>query len=574
MKMILKFGKPYVRRVLMLLLLYAVQTFAALFMPYVMSDMVELGVRNGDLPYIYLHGGIMLALAVVALITALLSARLTADFSSRLAVDIRRQVFNKINTLDFEQFASIGTGSLITRTTEDVSWMEEVFSYAPQLFVTAPIMFFGGIVLSFRGDWLLPLILLGVSALVLVCTVLVTSKLDKYWQRGDQLTDVQNRIMRERLGGIRVVRAFDREEYEHKRVSAATSEMNNCFVRNNTISGLINPLATLALNLATVAIIYIGAVRLQKSETLRAGDIIATIQYIALIVNAVLTVSWAISMIPRVRVSADRIAQVMNMPSADNITVVERQHLGGNVDFVGVTFAYPDSHVNSLVDIDFSADEGQIVGIIGGTGSGKSTLVKLLLGFYSASGKRMLGGADYDEVGVAAVRDNISVALQHSTLFEGSIAENVRMGNPDATDEQIAEALDIAQMSGFVAEHEEGTNYMLTSGGSNLSGGQKQRLNIARSIIKDASVYIFDDSFSALDFLTEHNLRRALNAKLTGKTQIVVTQRAATAMHCDKVYVLDGGRVVGVGKHEDLLENCNTYKEICDSQLGGERNGK
>lgn len=574
MKIILKFGKPYVKRILLLLLLYAVQTLAALFMPYVMSDMVEYGVRNGDLPYIFINGGIMLALALVALVTSLLSARLTADFSSRLAVDIRRRVFDKINTLDFEQFSSIGTGSLITRTTEDVSWMEEVFTFAPQMFVSAPIMFFGGVVLSFCGDWLLSLILLGVSAVVLTCTAVVTSKLHKFWERGDQLADVQNRIVRERLSGIRVVRAFDREGYEHERVSSATSEMNNCFVRNNTVGGLVNPLATLALNLATVAIVYVGAVRLQNVNTLRAGDIIATIQYIALIVNAVLMVSWCLASVPRVKVSAQRIAEVMNLPTSSNNEEHCKKTLGGNVTFRNVTFAYPDSHVNSLADIDFCAEQGQIIGIIGGTGSGKTTLVKLLLGFYSASGNRALGGEDYDVVGVECVRDNISVALQHFTLFEGTIAENVRMGNPDATDEQIAEALDIAQMTNFVAEHSEGLQFMLTSGGSNVSGGQKQRINIARAIVKDASVYIFDDSFSALDFLTEHNLRCALNARLAGKTQIVVTQRAATAMHCDKVYVLDKGKVVGVGKHDDLLKNCNTYKEICNSQLGGESNGK
>ncbi len=373
--------------------------------------------------------------------------------------------------------------------------------------------------------------------------------------------------MRERLGGIRVVRAFDRESYEHRRVATATTEMNNCFVRNNTISGLVNPIAGLALNLTTVAIVYVGAVRLQRVETLRAGDIIATIQYIALIINAVLVVGWTLSAVPRVKVSIGRISEVMNMPVAEN-KVVDKIKLGGAIEFSGVSFAYPDSRIDSLTDIDFCAEEGQIVGVIGGTGSGKTTLVKLLLGFYPCRGMRKLGGVDYEQATVGGVRDNVSVALQRATVFEGTVADNVRMGNRDSDDAQVSQALEIAQMSGFITEHEEGLSYMLSPDGTNVSGGQKQRINIARAIVKDASVYIFDDSFSALDFLTESNLRRALNARLKGKTQVIVTQRAATAMRCDKVYVLDGGKVVGCGTHAELLKNCNTYREICDSQLG------
>ena len=567
MKLLLKFVKPYVKYVVALMVLYAVQTLCGLFLPYVMSDIVELGVRTGNLPYIYVRGAVMIALAAAAMITSLVNVRLSADFSSRLTADMRSQIFDKVNSLTFEQFSSVGTGSLITRSTDDIGWLEEVITSLPYLLISAPIMFVGGILLSFKGDWVLPLILLGISAAVLVVTAVVSLRLDKYWERGDQLTDQQNRIMRERLGGIRVVRAFDRENYEHGRVAAATTEMNNCYVRNNTIGGLVNPLAGLALNLATVAIVYVGAVRLQRVETLRAGDIIATIQYIALIVNAVLVVSWSISSVPRVKVSLGRIAEVMNMPVEESKTV-DKTKLGGAIEFSGVSFAYPDSRVNSLSDIDFCAEEGQIVGVIGGTGSGKTTLVKLLLGFYPCSGVRKLGGVDYDQATVGVVRDNMSVALQRATMFEGTIADNVRMGNRDADDKQVAEALGVAQMAGFIAEHEEGLQYMLTPDGTNVSGGQKQRINIARAIVKDASVYIFDDSFSALDFLTESNLRRALNARLQGKTQVIVTQRAATAMRCDKVYVLDCGRVVGRGTHEELLENCNTYREICDSQLG------
>lgn len=569
MKHLFKFIKPFWGQIVLLMLLYAASTLCALFMPYVMSNIVEIGIKQQDMQYILREGAIMIALAVAAFICALVTNRVSSSFSSKIAVTMRKTVFNKVNSLTFEQFSEIGTGSLITRTTEDIGWMEETISQVPYVMITCPIMFIGGIVLSFRGDWVLPLILLGVSVVVLVITTLITSSLEKHWQRGDEYTDVQNRIVRERLSGVRVVRAFDKDAYEHKRTAKATSEMCNSFVKANTISGLVSPVASLFLNLATVAIIYVGATRVQSSATLKAGDILATIQYIALIANAVLVLSWTISFVPHVKVSMRRISAILNV---DNKTAYESsgEILSGDVKFDNVSFAYGNATNNVLNDVSIDVSNGEIVGIIGGTGSGKSTLVKLLLDFYSVGGgTRLFGGKNYDELTPATVRDNVAVALQKSMIFEGTIADNVRMGNKDASDEQVLEALSIAQMSEFVESKEEKLDFKLTQAGSNISGGQKQRINIARTILKPASVYIFDDSFSALDYLTEANLRKELNKYLNGKTQIIITQRAATAMRCDKVYVLDNGRVVGFGAHKELLANCSTYKEIYDSQMGG-----
>lgn len=539
-----------------------------MFMPYVMSNMVEYGVKNADLNYIYREGALMLGLAVAALVCALVTNAVSSTFSSQIAVGMRKTVFNKVNTLSFEQFSSVGTGSLITRTTDDIGWMEETISQIPYVMITCPIMFIGGIVLSFKGDWLLPLILLGASVIVLLVACAITSKLEKYWQRGDEYTDVQNRIVRERLSGVRVIRAFDKEAHEHARTAKATSEMCNSFVRANTVSGIVSPIASLILNVATVGIIYVGALRLPNSDTLNAADILATIQYVALIANAVLTLSWTISFIPHVKVSMKRISSVLDLTADSDLS--DGTVLDGDVTFQNVNFAYPDAQANSLTDVSFEVANGEIVGVIGGTGSGKSTFVKLLMNFYPCEGIRTMGGKNYRETTAATVRDNVSVALQKSMIFEGTVAENVKMGNKNASDEQVWEVLRIAQMEDFVKSKEEGLQFNLTQSGSNLSGGQKQRINIARTIIKPASVYVFDDSFSALDYLTEANLRKQLNKFLRGKTQIIVTQRAATAMRCDKVYVLDGGKVVGCGTHEQLLKNCSTYKEIVDSQLGGE----
>ena len=572
MRYLFRFIKPYTKTVLLLMLLYAVQTLSTLFMPYVMSNIVELGIREQNLDYILKEGAIMIALAVGALISAVCTNFVSSKFGAALAVDIRKQVFNKVNTLTFEQFSEIGTGSLITRTTDDVGWIEETITQIPYVLISAPIMFIGGVALSFAGDWVLPLILLGVSVIVLVVTTLITGSMEKYWQRGDEFTDVQNRVVRERLSGIRVVRAFDKEEYEHQRAKRATSEMCNSFVTANTVSGLVSPIASLLLNCATVAVIYVGAIRLQEISTLRAGDILATIQYIALIANAVLILSWTISFIPHIKVSLKRIGAIMDLTNEREDVSLGLQ-LTGDVRFDEVNFAYGNAQVNSLTDVSFDVKQGEIVGIIGGTGSGKTTLVKLLMDFYpTKSGTRMLGGKNYDELNPATIRDNVAIALQKSMIFEGTIADNVKMGNRDATDEQVRQALSVAQLSDFVDSKEEGLDYKLTQAGNNISGGQKQRINIARTILKPASVYVFDDSFSALDYLTEANLRKSLNKYLDGKTQIIVTQRAATAMRCDKVYVLDNGKVVGVGTHRQLLDTCPTYKEIYLSQMGGDIN--
>ena len=551
------------------MLLYATATLCALFMPYVMSNIVEIGVKQGDLNYVFREGAVMTALAIVALICALITNAVSSKFASKLSVNMRKEVFNKVNTLSFEQFSEIGTGSLITRTTDDIGWMEETVSQIPYVLITCPIMFVGGIALSFKGDWVLPLILLGASVIVLIVTTVITSSLEKYWQRGDEYTDVQNRIVRERLSGVRVIRAFDKDAHEHKRTAKATSEMCNSFVKANTIGGIVSPIASLILNVATVGIIYVGATRLPGSATLKAGDILATIQYVALIANAVLILSWTISFVPHVKVSMKRIGAILDFQN-DGSDVSECRVLQGSVKFKNVDFAYPNATTNALTNVSLDIADGEIVGIIGGTGSGKSTLVKLLLDFYSAKGERFLGGVDYNSLSPATVRDNVSVALQKSMIFEGTVAENVKMGNKNATDEQIWEVLKIAQMENFVSEKAEKLSFKLAQSGSNLSGGQKQRINIARTIVKPASVYVFDDSFSALDYLTEANLRKQLNKYLQNKTQIIVTQRAATAMRCDKVYVLDNGKVVGCGTHRQLLETCKTYKEIFQSQLGGD----
>lgn len=569
MKLMLKYCKPYRKQIIALALLCAISATCGIFLPYVMSNIVEIGIRQGNLRYVLTQGGLMLILAVVAMLSTVANNRISSYMLPRVTSDIRQAMFEKVNSLSVEQFQQIGASSLITRTTDDVDFAEQILGQVPYVLVSAPIMFVGGVVLSFNGDWVLPLILLGVSAVVLVITLVMTRSLEGLWARADKLTDKQNQMVRERLSGVRVIRTFDKSAYEHERTADATSRMCNSFVKANVIGGLVNPIASLLLNVASAAILYVGAERLTGEQTLLAGDVLATVQYVALIINAIVTMSWTIAFLPHVKVSFDRIGEVLQMPSELPQQGGSARKVGGEISFCDVDFSYHDG-AEALSKVNFHASEGEIVGVIGGTGSGKTTLVKLIADFYSSSGGvRLLDGNDYNELGSFAVRDNVSVALQNAMIFNATIADNVRAGNEKATDEEIEEALRVAQMEDFIRSVEGGINYELTQYGTNVSGGQKQRINIARTILKDASVYVFDDSFSALDYKTEADLRVALNKRLQSKTQIIVTQRAATAMRCDKVYCLDEGKVVGVGTHEQLLNTCSKYRQIVASQLGG-----
>ena len=342
--------------------------------------------------------------------------------------------------------------------------------------------------------------------------------------------------MRERLSGIRVIRAFDKEAHEHGRIAHATEEMAKYIIRANVRAGYVNPVCMLVLNLATVVMLLVGANRLQDpvlmEQGLTAGGIIATVQYVALILNGVMMLSWTFAFLPHLKVCVNRVTEVLELPEepadAGDGTIIE-----GDLVLENVGFAYPDSEIKTVSDINLTVKAGETAAIIGGTGSGKSTILKLLLDFYPPTeGSISLGGVPYEKIGRGGVRETVSASLQKGMVFEGTILDNVRMGDPNASEEAVRTALDIAQMTEFVDSHEEGLNYRLAQSGANISGGQKQRISIARTILKPASVYVFDDSFSALDYLTESKLRKALNRYLAGKTQIIITQRAATAMRC------------------------------------------
>lgn len=574
MKKILPFIKPYRKELLLTAVLCVISTLEGVFLPYLMSRIVDEGIPTGNMPLIWKYGGMMLGLAVCSMLCALMNSAVNAKVSAGFSHDLTHSIFKKASGLSFETFSKIGTAGLLTRSTHDVSTISDASSMFVNVVVIVPILMIGGAVFAALSDRVLGLVLLIAIPVTFLILLPIVKNLDRLWKLSDEYIDEQNRLMRERLSGIRVIRAFDKEAHEHGRIAHATEEMAKYIIRANVRAGYVNPLCMLVLNLATVGMLLIGAQRLQNPELLQkgltAGGIIATVQYIALILNGVMMLSWTFVFLPHLKVCVNRVTEVLDLPD-DPVEAGDGTLYGGDLTIKGVGFRYPDSELLTLSDIDIEIKEGETAALIGGTGSGKSTLLKLLLAFYPpADGEIALGGHSYSEIGRAAVRDNVSAALQKGMVFEGTLLDNVRMGWPKASEEDVRRVLDIAQMTEFVESHEEGLTYHLSQSGANISGGQKQRISIARTILKPASVYVFDDSFSALDYLTESKLRKAMNRYLNGKTQIIITQRAATAMRCDRIFVLEQGRVVGSGTHEALLKTCSVYREIVRSQLGGE----
>lgn len=567
-KFLFKYFKKYKLSLALTGVLYLVASASALAMPNLMSRIIDDGIRNSNIKTVYVLSGIMLSIAVVSFLLAIVGKKMNAVVSNSIAEDMRNDVFEKINSLTFEEFSSIGSSSLLTRANEDVFALQDVANSFVYAVTNVPVMLFGGVILSLLKDFSIALILLSVIPVVAFIVFLLVKKMGRLWEISNKYCDKQNKLVRERLTGIRVIRAFDKERYEHGRISEATDVMADNMIRANVLSSLITPVSLLLLNVVTVAVIYVGAIRMQNPAILKAGDIIAIIQYVGIASNGLLAAVWVFAWLPHFKVSARRVNEVLSLkgvPESED----KAKYIRGDIRITNLSFTYPHAKLPALTDVNMNIEEGETVAIIGGTGSGKTTLIKLLAGFYEPTeGTILFGGYDYSALTTDDVRSNISVALQKSMIFEGTIKDNVMMSKTDAGDEEVFHALETARMADYVNSHKEGIYYELSQSGANLSGGQKQRINIARTIFKKSSVYVFDDSFSALDFLTESKLRRALSVELKGKTQIIITQRISTAIHSDRIFVMANGKIVGEGSHDDLINTCEIYKEIYASQMG------
>ncbi len=570
MKRIIKYLKPYRGKLALAALLVSVSTLCDLLLPTLMSNILNSGIRTGEFSSILRTCLAMLAVASVSLACILYgtktSSRVVADFCG----DLRADIFRKVNTLSFEEFGQLGTAALVTRATHDVETVSWVASMLCGTVATIPMLFIGGIALAMAKDVTLSLVLLAFVPVILLGGWFAGKRVLPLWKKSDLYIDKQNGIMRERLRGIRVIRAFNSEPHEHDRIAEATHVMAENIIRSNVAMGTLLPLATLLLNVAVLLIVYLGGWQMvHHAGRVSSGDIFAITQYVTMVMNGVVMASFAIIMFPHARIAAGRIGEIMDAEGMGDPMTGKTASLTGEIRFEDVSFSYGGAEA-AVNHVSLEIKPGQKVGLIGGTGSGKSTLISLLLGFrLPTAGRVLLDGIPTSELSKHTLRQNISSVLQGAAIYTGTIEENIRMGNPDASEAELHEAAEIAQLADFIETCEGGYAHEIKQAGKNLSGGQKQRLSIARAIIKKAPIYVFDDSFSALDFLTEKKLRSALNERIRGCTQLVVTQRITSAMSADCIFVMDNGRLIDSGTHQELLSRCKIYQEIYASQTGG-----
>lgn len=574
MRQLLSYLKPYRGRIALATFLMAISAVCNLLLPTLMSDVLDKGVygaAEGDtFGYILKTAGWMLGISALSLASVAGGYWVVYHAISGYTWSLRSALFRKVHTMTLAEVGRIGASNLVTRSTHDVGTLNWVISVLCGSFIIIPLMFLGGVFLCMRKDFRLSLVILCAVPLLLAAVLLMSKRIDKLWEISDEYCDRQNDLVRERLRGIRVIRAFDREKRAHERITDATRVMADNLIRANVRMAVIDPLAAFVLNTAALVLVYLGGIRMERGSGLTPGDIFAMIQYIGIILSAIISVSFAIVMLPHVRVAARRLRQVTESTGLEDDRPAEGLTFTGRIDIDKLGFTYPGSSLPALTGVELHVGAGEQVSIIGGTGSGKSTLAELLLAFRAPTeGSLRFDGRDVSELSPGDIRANVSCALQKSMLYAGTVAENLRMGKPDASDEELWDALELAQIADFVRSQPEGLDFRITPAATNISGGQKQRLAIARAVLKDAPIYIFDDSFSALDFLTEAKLRQALNRRLAGRTRIVITQRVVSAMHSDRIFVLADGALVGAGTHAELLERCAIYREIYLSQTGG-----
>ncbi|MGV3075858.1 ABC transporter ATP-binding protein [Clostridium baratii] len=564
--------KPYSKQLTFILVLLFVQTMAQLYLPTLLSEIVDTGIINGDVNYILKIGGLMILVAFIGSIATIFASFVSSKVAMGFGRDIRRKIFTKAESFSLGEFDKVGTASLITRTTNDVNQVQQVLIMILRMMVTAPLTCIGGIIMAISVDKDLSLILLVSMPLVLIAIGLIGKKGMPRFKAMQVKLDKINKILRENLTGIRVIRAFNKQKFEVKRFEEANNDFTENAIKVNKIIALLMPILMLILNVTSVAILWFGAKRIDVNA-MEVGNLMAFLQYVMQIMFSLIMVSMLFIMIPRASASADRINEVLsiNPEIVDKESTNDKTTKKGYVKFDNVSFFYPGAESPAINNVSFETKPGETTAIIGGTGSGKSTILNLLERFYDASeGKILVDDIDIKDMSQQALREKIGFVPQKAVLFSGTIAENLRYGKEDATAEDLVHASKIAQAYDFISEKENNFDSIVEQGGRNFSGGQKQRLAIARALIRKPEIYVFDDSFSALDFKTDSKLRAALKSETKESAVIIVAQRVSTIMDADRILVLDDGNVVGMGTHKELLDNCAIYKEIASSQLSEE----
>jgi ATP-binding cassette, subfamily B, multidrug efflux pump len=567
-----RFLKPSSFSIVLVFGLVFVQSLSNLYLPTLLAGIVDNGIARGDTNYIWRTGGFMLLVtlggAVATIISSFFAARVAMGFGRQL----RANLFAHVQRFSLHEFDTIGTASLITRTTNDTAQIQQIILILLTVMIMAPMNIIGGIILAVRQDAQLSWVLVGVVPILLIAILIIWSRAVPLSTVLQRKLDRLNLILHEGLTGVRVIRAFDRNAHEERRFDLANLDLTDTAMRVNRVVAAMMPIMMLVLNVAAVAILWFGSIRID-SEQMQVGSLIAFLQYAMQFLSSLLMLSMLSIALPRAQASATRINAVLQMKP--EITDPEHpQHAEGergSIDFDHVTFRYPGAEEPALKDVTFRAGPGQVTAIIGGTGSGKSTLVNLIPRFYDVeAGSVMVDGVDVRRMAQEHLRGKIGFVPQKAVLFTGSIADNIRYGKPGATNDEVRHAAEIAQSNEFINEMPQEYDAIIAQGGTNVSGGQKQRLSIARALVRCPEIYIFDDNFSALDYKTDAKLRAALKNEISDDTVLIVAQRVSTVMDADQIIVLDEGRVAGIGTHRELMKNSEVYREIVYSQLAAE----
>ncbi|AQZ46504.1 ABC transporter ATP-binding protein [Paenibacillus larvae] len=572
MSKLFRYLKPYRLPIVFVLFVVFLQSLSDLYLPTLMSDIVDTGIVKGDTPYILKIGGFMLFVAAGGVLCAIVSSYLSSKISIGFGRDLRAKVFSHVENFSLQEFDKIGTASLITRTTNDINQIQQVTTMILRMMISAPMMCIGGIIMALSKDAKLTLVLVAVLPILALSIFLVARKGVPLFKAMQKKLDKLNLVLRENLTGIRVIRSFNRGDHEAERFNEANLDLTYTAVRVNRIMASLMPIMMLILNFSTIAIVYFGSIRIENGG-MHVGDLMAFIQYAMQIMFSVIMVSIIFVMIPRASASAARINEVLDMVPEIKDTENAKQTEGqrGYLEFQNVTFSYPGAEKPALYNISFSASPGETTAIIGGTGSGKSTLLSLIPRFYDIQeGRILVNGEDIRDLKQANLREKIGFIPQKAVLFTGTISDNIRYGKEDATGDEIRHAAEVAQATEFIANMKDGFDSMIAQGGNNVSGGQKQRLSIARALVRKPEIYVFDDSFSALDFKTDAKLREALKKETTESTVLIVAQRVSTVMDADRIIVLEEGKIAGIGTHQELMDTCPVYREIVSSQLSEE----
>ena len=569
---LLRFMKPYRPILVFVVVLAFLQAMANLYLPTLFANIVDNGIIKGDTGYIWRTGGIMLLITLAGTIAAVVGIFFSSQVATGFGKIIRARLFTHVSQFSLHEFDSVSASSLITRTTNDTTQVQQVMILMLNMMITAPFTLIAGIILALNQDVGLTWILVVVIPILVGTIVLLMSQAIPLFRIMQKKLDKLNLILDEGLTGVRVVRAFDRQKYEEHRFDEANLDLTNVAIKVNRLVASLMPIMMLCLNFSSVAILWFGAIRINNGQ-MQVGALIAFLQYAMLILFALLMISMMFIMLPRAAASADRINEVLaiepEIKDTDHVKRADKQK--GYVEFQNVTFSYPGAEEPAISHISFSAVPGEVTAIIGGTGSGKSTLVSLIPRFYDiddgTGGHLLADGVDVREMSQEHLRSKIGFVPQKAVLFSGTVAENIRYGKEDATDEEVRHAADVAQATEFISEMQDGFNSVIAQGGTNVSGGQKQRLSIARALVRKPEIYVFDDSFSALDFKTDSRLRAALKQETRESTVLIVSQRVSTIMDADQIIVLDEGRIAGIGTHRDLMRSSEVYREIVSSQL-------